>query len=88
MTVTQNQLESQLAVNGEEVHRRQDLITRELEAIVHRQRQLEETNERLQEKAVDIRRSIQDLDLTDAQYHELRLISEDELSLKDFVAVC
>ena len=48
---------------------------------------LRATNERLQEKAVDIRRSLTDLELTEAQYHELRVQPEDELALKDFVAV-
>ena len=54
---------------------------------VARQQQLEATNARLQEKAVDIRRSLGDLELSDAQYHELRLQGEDDLALKDFVAV-
>jgi progesterone-induced-blocking factor 1 len=64
------------------------MIARELETIVRRQQQLEATNERLQEKAVDIRRSLKDLDLTESQYLELRLVNEDDLALKDFVAVC
>jgi progesterone-induced-blocking factor 1 len=64
------------------------MIARELETIARRQQQLEATNERLQEKAVDIRRNLKDLDLTESQYLELRLVNEDDLALKDFVAVC
>jgi len=80
-------LEAQITANSDEVHRRQEVIARELETIAHRQQQLEATNERLQEKAVDIRRSLKDLELTDSQYHELRRADEDDLALKDFVAV-
>jgi len=69
------------------MRQRQELIAHELEKIVKRQQQLEATNERLQEKAIDIRRSLSDLDLTDGQYQQLRLISQDDVALKDFVAV-
>lgn len=85
--ILQARLDAQLAVDNEEVHRRQEAIAHELETIMRRQQQLEATNERLQEKAVDIRRSLKDLELTDAQYHELRLVHEDDLALKDFVAM-
>jgi len=70
------------------MRQRQETIAHELEKIMKRQQQLEATNERLQEKAIDIRRSLTDLDLTDAQYQQLRLMSEDDIALKDFVAVC
>jgi len=70
------------------MRQRQEAIARELENIVKRQQQLEATNERLQEKAIDIRRSLSDLDLNDAQYQQLRLLNEDDITLKDFVAVC
>jgi len=73
------------------MRRRQESIARELDNIRLRQQQLESTNERLQEKAVDIRRSLTsdlDLDLTDAQYQQLKLAaSQDDVALKDFVAV-
>jgi len=66
---------------------RQEAIAQELENIRKRQQQLEATNERLQEKAIDIRRSLVDLDLTDVQYQRLKQITEDDIALKDFVAV-
>ena len=52
-----------------------------------RQQQLERTNERLQEKAIDIRRSLQDLELSEGRYHQLKAHNEAELTLKDIVAV-
>jgi len=70
------------------MRQRQEAIARELGKIVKRQQQLEATNERLQEKAIDIRHSLSDLHLTDTQYQQLRLTNEDDISLKDFVAVC
>ena len=89
IVIVQARLDAQLTVNGDEMRQRQTAIARELEKIVKRQQQLEATNERLQEKAVDIRRSLTDNDLsvTDAQYQQLRLINEDDITLKDFVAV-
>jgi len=77
-----------VTVNNDEMRQRQETIAHELEKIMKRQQQLEATNERLQEKAIDIRRSLTDLDLTDAQYQQLRLMNEDDITLKDFVAVC
>ena len=88
VTVVQARLDAQLTVNSDEMRQRQEAIARELENIMKRQQQLEATNERLQEKAIDIRRSLNDLDLTDAQYQQLRLVNEDDITLKDFVAVC
>ena len=67
--------------------RQQNQIQQELSAILKRQQQLERTNERLQEKASDIRRSLQDLDLSDGRYHQLKTHNETELTLKDIVAV-
>ena len=83
----QTRLESQLHIEQDEARRRQDQIQRELENILRRQQQLESTNERLQEKAVDIRRTLNDLELSEGQYTNLRAQSDDDLSLKDFVAV-
>ena len=67
--------------------RRQQQIQHELSGILERQQQLEATNERLQEKAVDLRKNLDDLDLTEARYTQLKLKNEDDLALKDFVAV-
>ena len=75
-------------MNCVETRQRQEAIAHELAKIMRRQQQLEVTNERLQEKAIDIRRSLNDLELTDAQYQQLTLSNEDDITLKDFVAVC
>jgi len=85
----QSRLDAQQTVNNDAMRRRQEAIARELDNIRRRQQQLEATNERLQEKAIDIRRSLTDLDLTDVQYQQLKITSDDsDVALKDFVAVC
>ena len=84
----QGRLDAQLSVNSDETRQRQEAIARELEKIMRRQQQLEATNEHLQQKAIDIRRSLSDLELTDAQYQQLRMSNEDDVTLKDYVAVC
>ncbi|KAI0240865.1 Progesterone-induced-blocking factor 1 [Lamellibrachia satsuma] len=83
----QAKLESQLKIEQEEARRQQHQIQQELSAILKRQQQLERTNERLQEKAIDIRRSLQDLELSEGRYHQLKAHNEAELTLKDIVAV-
>ncbi len=83
----QARLESQLQIQQEESRRRTEQIQKELDTILKRQQHLEATNERLQEKAVDIRNSLKDVDLTENQYHELQSQNYEELALKDFVAV-
>ena len=85
--ILQAKLESQLQIQQEESRKQHEQIQRELDTILKRQHELEATNERLQEKAVDIRHSLKDLELTEKQYRELNLRNEDELSLKNVVAV-
>ena len=85
--ILQARLESQLKIQQDESRRRQEQIQKELEVILKRQHQLEATNERLQEKAGDIRRNLVDLDLTEKQYSEVRQRNPEELPLRDFVAV-
>jgi len=75
-------------VNNDEMRQRQETIAHELSKIMKRQQQLETTNECLQDKAIDIRRSLTDVDLTDSQYQQLQLMNQDDIPLKDFVAVC
>ena len=86
--ILQARLESELKIHQSESHKRQEIVQHELDSILKRQKQLEETNQRLQEKAVDIRRSLKDLELTEGQYHGVKALSEENMSLKDFVAVC
>ena len=80
-------LESQLKIQQDESRRRQDQIQKELDTILKRQHQLEDTNERLQERAGNIRRSLEEIELTDNQYLEIRSKNEEELSLKEYVSV-
>ncbi|XP_048453999.1 progesterone-induced-blocking factor 1 isoform X2 [Rhincodon typus] len=83
----QVRLENQLKVQQDESRRRQDLRKQEMEAILERQKQLEETNQQLQERAGDIRRSLRDLELTEEQYSELKIGPEDQLSIPEYVAL-
>ena len=85
--ILQARLESQLSIQQEESRRRQELIKTELEELRKKQHQLEATNERLQEKAGNVRRSLRDLDLTEERFFELKTTSDDDLSLRDYVAV-
>ncbi len=85
--ILQARLESQLKIQQEEAKRRQEVIQRELDSILKRQHQLEATNERLQERAGDARRSLKDLEISETQYSDLKAQDEDEITLRDYVAV-
>lgn len=58
-----------------------------METILLRQKQLEETNHQLREKAGDVRRNLRDLELTEEQYEKLKSFPEDQLSIPEFVSV-
>ncbi|CAL1531375.1 unnamed protein product [Lymnaea stagnalis] len=85
--ILQVRLESELQIQSEDARKRQELIKRELEAVRARQQQLEGANERLQEKSGDVRRSLRDLNISEERFYQLRAISEEELSLRDYVAM-
>ena len=80
-------LESQLTIQEQESKRRQNWVKEELDDVRHKQKQLESTNEMLQERAGNVRRSLRDLNLSEDRYYELRGQNEEDLSLRDFVAV-
>uniref|UniRef100_A0A8C9WNK4 Progesterone immunomodulatory binding factor 1 n=1 Tax=Scleropages formosus TaxID=113540 RepID=A0A8C9WNK4_SCLFO len=80
-------LDSQLKLQQEENRKLQALRKQEMDAILLRQRQLEETNQRLSEKAGDIRRSLRDLELTEEKYAELKEFPEEKLSIPEYVSV-
>ncbi|XP_063415782.1 progesterone-induced-blocking factor 1-like [Mytilus trossulus] len=80
-------LESQLTIQEQESKRRQNLVKEELEDVRKKQQQLEGTNEKLQERAGNVRRSLRDLTLSEDRYYELRGQSEEDLSLRDYVAM-
>lgn len=67
--------------------KQQTLRKQEMEAILLRQQQLEETNRQLCEKAGDLRKSLRDLDISQERYQELRDLPEDKLSIQEYLAV-
>ncbi|XP_061301260.1 progesterone-induced-blocking factor 1 isoform X1 [Pezoporus flaviventris] len=80
-------LDSQLALQQEDSRKHQALMKQEMETILLRQKQLEETNRQLRERAGDIRRSLRDLELTDDCYKQLKLLPEDQLSIPEYVSI-
>ncbi|NXD25485.1 PIBF1 factor, partial [Spelaeornis formosus] len=80
-------LDSQLALQQEDARKHQALMKQEMETILLRQKQLEETNHQLRERAGDIRHSLRDLELTDECYGRLKSLPEDQLSIPEYVSV-
>ncbi|XP_028911376.1 progesterone-induced-blocking factor 1 isoform X1 [Ornithorhynchus anatinus] len=80
-------LDSQLTLQQEDARKHQELMKQEMETILLRQKQLEETNHQLRERAGDIRRSLRDLELTDDHYAKLKVLSEDQLSIPEYVSI-
>uniref|UniRef100_A0A8D0AJI9 Progesterone immunomodulatory binding factor 1 n=1 Tax=Sander lucioperca TaxID=283035 RepID=A0A8D0AJI9_SANLU len=66
---------------------KQALRKQEMEAILLRQQQLEETNRQLCEKAGELRRSLRDLDISQDRYQELRDLPDDKISIQEYVAM-
>ena len=85
--IFQANLEAQLNIHKQDSRHRQQHLQSELENIAKRQQQLERTNAELQQRAGDVRSVLRDLELTETDYMELRARSEEELSLRDYVAV-
>ncbi|XP_007545454.1 progesterone-induced-blocking factor 1 isoform X2 [Poecilia formosa] len=80
-------LDSQLKLAQEENKKQQALRKQEMETILLRQRQLEETNRQLCEKAGELRRSLRDLDIPRDRYQELRGVPDDRISIQEYVAM-
>ncbi|XP_072513754.1 progesterone-induced-blocking factor 1 [Salminus brasiliensis] len=80
-------LDSQLNLQQDENRKQQALRKQEMDTILLRQKQLEETNRQLCDRAGDIRRSLRDVELTEERYAELRELPEDKLSISEYVAV-
>uniref|UniRef100_A0A3B4F4R1 Progesterone immunomodulatory binding factor 1 n=1 Tax=Pundamilia nyererei TaxID=303518 RepID=A0A3B4F4R1_9CICH len=80
-------LDNQLKLTQEENRKQQALRKQEMESILLRQQQLEETNRQLCEKAGELRRSLRDLDLSQDRYQELRGLPEDKISIQEYVAM-
>ncbi|NXY54606.1 PIBF1 factor, partial [Callaeas wilsoni] len=80
-------LDSQLALQQEDARKHQALMKQEMETLLLRQKQLEETNHQLRERAGDIRHSLRDLELTDECYEKLKSLPEDQLSIPEYVSI-
>ncbi|XP_014823675.1 PREDICTED: progesterone-induced-blocking factor 1 isoform X3 [Poecilia mexicana] len=80
-------LDSQLKLAQEENKKQQALRKQEMETILLRQQQLEETNRQLCEKAGELRRSLRDLDIPRDRYQELRGVPDDRISIQEYVAM-
>uniref|UniRef100_A0A8D1VAF0 Progesterone immunomodulatory binding factor 1 n=1 Tax=Sus scrofa TaxID=9823 RepID=A0A8D1VAF0_PIG len=80
-------LDSQLNFQQKDARKYQELVKQEMETILLRQKQLEETNLQLREKAGDIRRNLRDFELTEEQYMKLKSFPEDQLSIPEYVSI-
>ncbi|KAM6916115.1 progesterone-induced-blocking factor 1 [Xenentodon cancila] len=80
-------LDSQLKLTQEENRKQQALRKQEMEAILFRQQQLEETNRQLRERAGELRRSLRDLDISQDRYQELRSLPDEKISIQEYVAM-
>ncbi|XP_048657202.1 progesterone-induced-blocking factor 1 [Marmota marmota marmota] len=80
-------LDSQLTFQQKDARKYQELMKQEMETILLRQKQLEETNHQLREKAGDIRRNLRDFELTEEQYTKLKTFPEDQLSIPEYVSI-
>ncbi|KAG5833118.1 hypothetical protein ANANG_G00272470 [Anguilla anguilla] len=80
-------LDSQLKLQQEESRKQQAFRKQEMDGILLRQKQLEETNRQLSEKAGDVRRSLRDLELSEGKYCELKDLPEERLSIPEYVSV-
>ncbi|CAO2591749.1 Progesterone-induced-blocking factor 1 [Lemmus lemmus] len=80
-------LDNQLTVQQKDAKKYQELMKQEMETILLRQKQLEETNHQLREKAGDVRRHLRDLELTEEQYVKLKSFPEDQLSIPEYVSI-
>lgn len=80
-------LDNQLTFQQKDARKYQELMKQEMETILLRQKQLEETNLQLREKAGDIRRNLRDFELTEEQYVKLKGFPEDQLSIPEYVSI-
>ncbi|XP_031814326.1 progesterone-induced-blocking factor 1 isoform X2 [Sarcophilus harrisii] len=80
-------LDNQLTFQKKDARKYQELMKQEMETVLLRQKQLEETNHQLIEKAGDIRRSLRDLELTEDNYVKLKSLPEDQLSIPEYVSI-
>ncbi|KAM5181426.1 progesterone-induced-blocking factor 1 [Mantella aurantiaca] len=82
-----HKLETQTKIQQEDARRDQEIKKKEMETILQRLKQSEETNHQLRERTGDIRRSLRDLELTQEMYHNLTALPEDQLSIPEYVSI-
>lgn len=82
-----HKLETQTKIQQEDVRRDQEIKKKEMETILQRLKQSEETNRQLRERTGDIRRSLRDLELTQEIYDDLKALPEDQLSIPEYVSI-
>ncbi|XP_077585777.1 progesterone-induced-blocking factor 1 [Stigmatopora nigra] len=80
-------LDNELKLAQEDNRKQQALRKKEMDNILLRQQQLEETNMQMREKAGELRRSLRNLDLSHERYQELRDLPEESMSIQEFVSV-
>uniref|UniRef100_A0A673MS12 Progesterone immunomodulatory binding factor 1 n=1 Tax=Sinocyclocheilus rhinocerous TaxID=307959 RepID=A0A673MS12_9TELE len=80
-------LDSQLKLQQDENRKQQALRKQEMDTIMLRQKQLEETNHQLCDRAGDLRRSLRDVELSEEKYTELKELPEDKLTIPEYVAI-
>lgn len=80
-------LDNQLTIQQKDAKKYQELMKQEMETILLRQKQLEETNHQLREKAGDVRRNLRELELTEEQYVKLKSFPEEQLSIPEYVSI-
>ncbi|KAL9973441.1 hypothetical protein ACROYT_G019903 [Oculina patagonica] len=86
--ILQARLESQLKLQQEESKSSLERTRQEMAKIFKRQQLLEQENKKLQEKAVDFRRGLNDLEkLSDEEYLELKSADPEQLGLREFVMI-
>ena len=86
--ILQARLESQLKLQQQESRSSLERTRQEMAKIFKRQQTLEFENKKLQEKAVDFRRGLNDLELvSDEKYLELKSNDPEQLGLREFVMV-
>ncbi|XP_076799951.1 progesterone-induced-blocking factor 1-like [Clavelina lepadiformis] len=86
--ILQARLESAMAIQQDDAKKRQEQTQKELKIILDRQRELEQTNRRLQSKASNIRSQLRrDFKISENEYVQLKAQSEDDMTIADYFAV-
>ncbi|CAL8299155.1 unnamed protein product [Merluccius merluccius] len=80
-------LDTQLKLAQDENRKQQSLRKQEMDGILQRQQQLEETNRQLCDRAGKLRRSVRELDISQAKYQELQALPDDKLSIQEYVSM-